>query len=244
MFNKYSKSKVISQFACLCTVIFSLSLEASSSINFVGFNAFNKSNLKQSSNLFDDYIHQLIPIAAKYGMKFGIYDVSHGGSRELDADVVTFGSVPNMEAFQAFFQDPDFAKISPMLHEALGGHQVIFTEGGFAPSQTKGHTLLSLVWLQGDTVSAVKALEDIQTKSFATFQKYGVSLQSESAGISSNKGLQQEILATTPPHQMEIWSMRDAHGYLQSENAKDAQNKAQHYIARSEDFWLKTRVVK
>jgi len=244
MFKKNSVSKVISQFACLCTVIFSLSLEASSAINFVGFNAFNKSNLKQSSSLFDDYINQLIPIAAKYGMKFGIYDVSHGGSSELDADVVTFGRVPDMKSFQAFFQDPDFVKISPMLHQALDGHQVIFTEGGFAPTQSKGHTLLSLVWLQGDTVGAVKALEDIQKNSFATFQKYGVSLQIESAGVSSNKGLQQEILATKPPHQMEIWSMRDAHGYLESENAKVAHKNAQRYIARSEDFWLKARVIK
>ena len=241
MLNQHLLSRVSRQLACLCTVLFSLSLEAANAIHFVGFNVFDKSNLKQSSALFDDYIHQLIPIAGKYGMEFGIYDVSHGGSAELDADVVTFGSVPDMDSFQAFFQDPEFAKISPMLHTALSGHQVIFTEGGFAPSPAEGHTLLSLVWLQGDPAKATKALDSIQAESLSAFNQYGVSLQSESVGVRSNKGLQQEILPTTPPHQMEIWSLRDAHGYLESAHAKAAHQKALHYISRAEDFWLKTR---
>ncbi len=151
MLLHHSLNKVLGRLACLCTIMFSLSLEAANAINFVGFNAFDKTDLKQSNRLFDNYIHQLIPIADKYGMTFGIYDVSHGGSETLDADVITFGSVPDMESFQAFFQDPEFAKISPMLHTALSGHQVIFTHSGFAPTPSRGHTLLSLLWLQGDT---------------------------------------------------------------------------------------------
>ena len=55
--------------------------------------------------MFDDYIRKLRPIMSRYGMTVDSYDVQHGGSDKLSADVVTFGSASDEESFQAFFQD-------------------------------------------------------------------------------------------------------------------------------------------
>ena len=138
---------------CLSVVLSALFLapaHAGETIHYIGFNQFVADHAADGSRVFNDYVHLLRPIMSRYGMTVDAYNVLHGGTEQLAADVVTFGSAPDEESFQAFFADPEFQEIFPMLAGALAGRQVIFTSDAFAPTgQESGHTLLSLNWVVG-----------------------------------------------------------------------------------------------
>ena len=181
----------------------------------------------------------------KYEMSLQIFDVVHGGSEKLKADRVTIGSVKDMETFQAFFGDPELQAILPMLNNALREHQVIFTSNSMEkPLTSKAHTLLSLNWLKGDDKqkeTAIKAMEQSNKKIQHTFKNYGVNQLATTMGLMSNKGLGQEVQPTQAPQQLELWSMRDAHGFFDNKEVIASTQETKKYIARAVKFWIKER---
>ena len=229
----------------LSTMFACLQAYASDNIHYIGFNKFVADNEAESSRVFDDYIHQLRPIMSRYGMTVDAFDVLHGGSAELPADVVTFGSAPDEESFQAFFADPELQEIFPMLVGALGGHEVIFTSGPFSVTGNEsGHTLLSLNWVDGDATDGVSRIQALNEKTSSVFGQYGVRQIDDTAGLMSNRGLAAEITPTAPPQLLELWSIRDAHGYFDDPLVQSTNKKAEAIISRSEAFWLKARVIR
>lgn len=218
---------------------------ATDTVHYVGFNKFVADHEAESSRVFDNYIHRLRPIMTRYGMTVDAYDVLHGGTGELPADVVTFGSAPDEASFQAFFADPEFQEIFPMLVGALGGHEVIFTSGPFAVAgHEAGHTLLSLSWVRGEAEESVGEIQALNENTSAVFDRYGVQQIADTAGLMSNRGLAAEITPTTPPQLLELWSIRDAHGYFDDPFVQATNKKTKDLITRSESFWLKERVIR
>lgn len=218
---------------------------ASGEIHYIGFNSFVTDQETESGIVFDDYIRKLRPIMSRYGMTVDSYDVEHGGSDKLPADVVTFGTASDEESFRAFFQDPDFQQIFPMLIEALGGHQVIFTSDPFAVSEKKGgHTLLTLEWVNGDPAAGLAKLQELNDEIRSVFGTYGVELEAQTAGVMSNRGLAAEVTQTTPPHLLELWSIRDAHGFFDDPVVRSSNEAAEHIVSRSESFWLRARKIR
>ncbi len=218
---------------------------ASGEIHYIGFNRFVADQETESGIVFDDYIRKLRPIMSRYGMTVDSYDVQHGGSDKLSADVVTFGSASDEESFQAFFQDPDFQQIFPMLFTALSDHQVIFTSDPFAVSGRKGgHTLLTLGWVDGDPVAGLARLQALNDEIRPVFATYGVELEAQTAGVMSNRGLAAEVTQTAPPHLLELWSIRDAHGFFDDPIVQSSNEAAEQVVSRSESFWLRPREIR
>jgi hypothetical protein len=217
---------------------------ANDKIHYIGFNAFLEENKGVSGRAFDDYIKNLLPIMKRYGMTFDIYNVVHGGSDDLQADVVTFGSVKNMAVFQKFFQDPDFIAIFPRLHGALSSHQVVFTTSAFEQQQkSSGHTLLSLNWLTGEPTASADKVAQLFNSTVNLFEQYGVNKLVSSTGLMSNKGLAADVEQTAPPHQVELWSIDNAHGFLDNAEVKKMHHNVKKLVQRSEDFWLEKRKI-
>ena len=229
----------------LLAVLSNVPARAADTIHYVGFNKFVTDQEAESGRVFDDYIHQLRPIMSRYGMTVDAYDVLHGGTEQLAADVVTFGSAPDEESFQAFFADPEFQQIFPMLVGALGGHQVIFTSGSFAVNgNATGHTLLSLNWVSGDTDVGVVKLQDLNHRISPVFDEYGVRQIAHSAGLMSSSGLAAEVTPTTPPQLLELWSINDAHGFFDDPLVQASNKEAEGLLSRNESFWLRLRDIR
>ncbi len=222
-----------------------LSAHASDVIHYIGFNKFNAGYEADNGRVFDEYIHHLRPIMSRYGMTVDAYDVLHGGTEDLSADVVTFGSAPDEESFQAFFADPEFQQLFPMLVGALGDHQVIFTSGAFAVTlKEPGHTLLSLNWVNGDAIAGVGKLQDLNHRISPVFDQYGVRQIAHTTGVMSNRGLAAEIAQTTPPQLLELWSIRDAHGFFDDPLVQASNKESEAVVSRSESFWLRQRNIR
>jgi hypothetical protein len=148
-----------------------------------------------------------------------------------------------MGVMQAFFRDPEFQAIFPLLHGALSGHQVIFTSSEFNPKlKPNTHTLLALNWLKEDTKESQLKLKSLFSTLTKTQRQYGVNQLEKTSGLFSNTGLSpDEIQPTAAPHQIELWSLEDAHGYLDHSDTQKANKQAKEYIQRSEDFWITAR---
>lgn len=229
----------------LLAVIANLPAHATDTIHYVGFNKFVADHEADSGRVFDDYIHQLRPIMARYGLTVDAYDVLHGGTEDLSADVVTFGSAPDEESFQAFFADAEFQQLFPMLVGALGDHQVIFTSEAFAlTGQEAGHALLSLNWVNGDAAEGVATLQDLNHRISPVFEQYGAQQIAYTAGLMSSRGLAAEITPTVPPQLLELWSISDAHGFFDDPLVQASNKEADAMISRNESFWLKARDVR
>jgi len=233
---------------CLSVVLsafFLVPAHAGDTIHYIGFNQFIADHAADSGRVFDDYIHQLRPIMSRYGMTVDAYDVLHGGTEQLAADVVTFGSAPDQESFQAFFADPEFQEIFPMLAGALGGHQVIFTSDAFAlTGREPGHTLLSLNWVDGDAAEGVAKLQDLNHRISPVFDRYGAHQIAHTAGVMASRGLAAEVTATTPPQLLELWSISDAHGFFDDPLVQASNKEAELLLTRSESFWLRLRDIR
>ena len=146
------RTSLVTLLAALC----SMPALASGEIHYIGFNRFVADHEAQSSVTFDEYLGKLRPIMDRYGMTVEAYDVLHGGSDQLSANIVTFGTAKDQESFQAFFSDAEFQQVFPMLIGALSEHQVVFTSGPFAiDSEHHGNTLLSMSWFDGDQVEGI-----------------------------------------------------------------------------------------
>jgi hypothetical protein len=218
---------------------------ASGEIHYIGFNRFVAAQAMESGTIFDDYIRQLRPIMSRYGMTVDSYDVQHGGSDELTADVITFGTATDNESFQAFFEDPEFQQIFPMLLAALSDHQVIFTSDPFAVRSQKGaHTLLTLDWVNGDSDAGLARLEALNDKLRPVFGTYGVELAAQTSGVMSNRGLAAEVTPTAPPQLLELWSIRDAHGFFDDPVVRSSTEAKDQVLSRSEAFWLSPREIR
>jgi hypothetical protein len=218
---------------------------ADDNIHYIGFNKFGDDPKIDSSRLFDDYIVQLRPIMTRYGMTLEAYDVVHGGSEQLSADVLTFGSAPDQAAMQAFFSDPEFQEAFPMLVDAVSDHQVIFTAEAFAVDrQAAGHTLLSLNWVAGETANGVQQLQELNKRVSPLFEHYDVQQTGNAVGAMSSHGLAGEITTTTPPQLLEMWSMGDAHGFFDDPQVIAVHKEAAKLVSRSEAFWLQSREIR
>ncbi len=230
----------------LCAILVPYLLaQANTEIYYIGFNRFVTDNGTDSGVVFDDYIRELRPIMERYGMTVESYDVLHGGSDDLAADVVTFGTAPDQDSFQAFFHDPEFQQIFPRLLGALSDHQVIFTSDPFSISDREdGHTLLKLVWMGGDVTAGLARLEAINAEISPLYGRYGVELAAQTAGVLSNRGLASEVIATIPPHRLELWSIRNAHEFFDDPAVQDNHQAAEKVVSRSESFWLKGREIR
>jgi len=223
----------------------SLPANAGDTVHYVGFNKFVADHEADSGQIFDDYIHRLRPIMSRYGLTVDAYDVLHGGTDELSANVVTFGSAPDEESFQAFFADPEFQQLFPMLIGALGDHQVIFTSSAFTVGEREsGHTLLSLNWVEGDATEGVVKLQDLNDRMSPVFRQYGVRQIAHSTGVMSNRGLAAEITPTTAPQLLELWSIRDAHGFFDDPLVQASNGEAEAVTSRNESFWLRLREIR
>ena len=210
-------------------------------IHYIGFNSFHPGEHRQSAQDFDDYIGELRPIMDRYGMTLAVYNVVHGGSQALPADVVTFGTATDQQSFQAFFADPALHAIFPTLLGALSGHQVVFTSGPFLPdADGQEHLLLQLDWLPAATEKPAKLREESSAYSQAQ-QRYGVRQVAQSTGIMSNRGLAADVQDTVPPQSLEIWRMRDAHGFFDDPDVQTVHDRIEALVDRSEAFWLTPR---
>jgi hypothetical protein len=237
--------KLLSKVFLIGIMIVARPATATDEIHYIGFNKFETMDVTNSSDAFNEYIRQLTPIMSRYGMTVQSYDVVHGGSKALDADVVTFGSARNQESFQAFFQDPEFQKIFPLLIGALSEHQVIFTGRPFAiTGKDNGHTLLSLSWVKGDPVKSLAKLGMLNEGISQVFDTYGVQQIAQASGVMSSRGLAEEVTQTSPPELLELWSMDDAHGFYDDPLVKAASDDVANLVLHSESFWLKPRNIR
>ena len=181
---------------------------------------------------------------ARYGMTLEVYDVAYGDSKDINADVVTFGTAKDMPTFQQFFQDPELHEIMPMLEQSLNSHQVIFTSGSLEKQyKSNANTLLSLLWFKGDHSNASESVAMLTNKVTGKFFQYGVQKLTTAQGLMSNKGLGTENEQTLPPQQVELWSMTDAHGYFDDPQVINIEKKVKNYTSRSDNFWLKPRLI-
>jgi hypothetical protein len=221
-------------------ILTSLSVTADT-VHYIGFNKFRDSKDSESAAAFDSYIGDLLPIMARYGMVLEVYSVVHGGSETLDADVLTFGTAPDMEAFQQFFQDPQLQQIMPTLIGALSGHQVVFTAGEFMPSNSAGgHLMLQLDWLK-DGIEGSDSYHEQLAGYAPAATRYGVTREAASTGIMSNRGLAAEVVEVEAPQAMMLWRMRDAHGFFDDPQVIRTNRQIDALVSHSEAFWLKSR---
>lgn len=210
-------------------------------IHYIGFNSFHSDERAKSAQAFDDYVHKLRSIMDRYGMTLAVYNVVHGGSEALPADVVTFGTAKDQQSFQAFFADPALHAIFPTLVGALSGHQVIFTSGPFVPdSGGREHLLLQLDWLEAAPGAQAKLRSESSAYQRAQ-QRYGVRQVAQSTGIMSNRGLAAEVRDTAPPQSLEMWRMQDAHGFFDDPDVQSVHHSIEALVDRSEAFWLTPR---
>lgn len=218
---------------------------AEGKVHFIGFNSLKTENKAHHQETFDAYIRKLKPILAKYGVITDVYDVVFGGDGSVKADLVTFGTAKDQESFQAFFQDPEFHKIFPMLLDALDEHQVVFTADAFSPDTEAipGHTFLALNWLKGDVADARKEVDVLVEKLAPYNKKYGARKIAFGSGMYSNKGLATEVVDTVPPQFVELWSIEDAHGLFEDANAKEIFKQTSAIVERSESYWLQERKI-
>lgn len=237
--------KLANKVFLMVIMIAAIPATANDEIHYIGFNKFETQDVTNSGNAFNEYIRQLTPIMSRYGMTVQSYDVVHGGSDALDADVVTFGSARSQESFQAFFQDPEFQRIFPMLIGALSEHQVIFTGRPFAiTGKDNGHTLLSLNWVKGDPGQTLARLNMLNEGISQVFDTYGVRQIAKASGVMSSRGLAGEVIQTSPPELLELWSMDNAHGFFDDPLVKAASEDAENLVLHSESFWLKPRNIR
>ena len=209
-------------------------------VHYIGFNQFTAAETAVDGKNFDNYIRRLRPILARHEMPLTILDVVHGGSAELPASVVTIGTARNLEAFQAFFADPELQDIFPSLVTALDDHQVVFTDDPLEVGNSL--TLLELTWSDSDTPgSELRAIESTVAHLYET---YGVTRVSESTGSMSNRGLAAEVSPTTPPGRLVVWSMADPHGFLENSLVRTARARAAALVDRIESFWLRPRSIR
>jgi len=219
--------------------------QASNEIHYIGFNRFVAGQEGASSRAFNEYIRKLHPIMSRYGMTVQTFDVVHGGTEDLAADVVSFGSANDEESFQAFFEDPEFQQIFPILIGALSDHQVIFTSGPFSiAGEKRGQLLLSLEWVEGQAAAGVAKLRDLNGQPSAVFDTYGVREIAHTAGVMSSRGLAGEITPTVPPHLLELWAIDDPHGFLDDPLVRSASVEAEGLLSRKESFWLRLRDIR
>lgn len=218
---------------------------AQGEVHFVGFNSLKIENKEQHKKTFDAYIKKLRPILARHGVTTDVYDVVFGGDGNVKADFVTFGTAKDSESFQAFFQDPDFHAVFPMLLGVLQDHQVVFTPTAFAPDADAipGHTYLALNWLKGDAEKARKGIDAITHKLAPYNKKYGARKIAFGMGVYSNKGLAADVVDTVPPQFVELWSIRDAHGLFEDEKAATIFKETDGLVERSETYWLQERKI-
>ena len=214
---------------------------AANEIHYVGFNRFAGAG---SGAQFDDYIKRLRPIMRRYDMTVETFDVLHGGSDDLAADVITFGTAVDEESFHAFFQDPEFQNIFPLLIEALAEHEVIFTAGPFGVTGVQqDHTWLALSWVGGDEDASTAKLVSLNETLEPVFSAYGVAEIATAKGVTSNRGLV-EVAPGVAPHLIELWSIRDAHGYFDDPLFKTVSEQVKQLLSRSESFWLTRRDIR
>lgn len=237
--------KILKSVTLIASLLLTPALQADEArIHYMGFNAFAADKAK-SGRAFDAYLEKLAPIMKRYGMTADAYNVMHGGSDNLKADVVTFGTAKDQASFQAFFQDAEFQAIFPMLFGALEDHQVIFTGGVFMPSPKDGtHTLLSASWFKGDSAAAMETIAGAHKNMKPVFEKYGVQMMAHTAGVYANQGLAADVKDTHAPQLLELWSVKDAHGFFDDPMQVEANNKVKALLSRSEDFWIVKRPIK
>lgn len=229
--------------ALFAAVIFLVSLPVAAgdaTVHYLGFNAFG-ADKAESGKIFDAYMEKLRPIMHRYGMTVEAYNVLHGGSDKLKADVITFGTAKDQQSFQAFFQDAEFQAIFPMLFGALEDHQVVFTATDFEPRKLPAgsHTLLSATWPKEE--AGLKKIGALHHKLAPVYEKYGVAMQAHSSGVYSNRGLGAEISDTLPPALVELWAVRDAHGLFDDPDMKQTSEEMRGLADRTEDFWIAPR---
>jgi len=89
--------------------------------------------------------------------------------------------------------------------------------------------------------TAATVIEQSNQKIQHTFDSYGVNQLVTTVGIMSNKGLGQEVKTTIAPQYVELWSMRDAHGFFENKQVIASNQKTKEYIKRAENLWIKER---
>lgn len=230
----------------LAILVSSLPSVAEGEVHFIGFNSLKAENKAEHTKTFDAYIKKLRPILRRYDVTTDVYDVVFGGDGNVKADFVTFGTAKDQKSFEAFFQDPEFHAIFPMLIGGLSEHQVVFTPQAFAPDgeAIPGHTFLALNWLKDDTQKSRSAIEAITEKLEPFNRKYGARKIAFGMGVYSNKGLAADVVDTTPPQFVELWSIRDAHGLFEDEKAKVIFSETKNLVERSESYWLRERDIR
>ena len=124
---------------------------------------------------------------------------------------------------------------------ALSRHQVIFSADEFMPGEYgPGALLLQLDWLDATPAAAERyqaLLDDYQAAS----ARYGVTRLASSAGTMANQGLEAEVTEVEPPQAMELWHMRDAHGFYDDSRVQETNRKIEALVNRSAAFWLELR---
>jgi hypothetical protein len=225
---------------CIGLIISSLNTLAAE-VHYIGFNKFNAQQRETSARAFDNYTRDLRPIMARHGMTLQVYSVVHGASKEIEADAITFGTAPDQQSFQAFFQDPDLQAIFPTLVAALSRHQVVFTAGEFNPEHSGTDALLLQMDWFDESPSNGMQYQALLEQYAPVIAKYGVRRLASSKGIMSNLGLAGEIVARPAPQAMELWSMQDAHGFFDDPKVKQTNHKISALVTRSEAFWLRRR---
>ncbi len=239
--------KLLIKFALMVVLLLGTAMPsfAEGMVHFIGFNSLKVDNKAHHKDTFDAYIKRLKPILAKYDVTTDVYDVVFGGDGEIKADFITFGTAKDQQSFQAFFQDPEFHQIFPMLLGALDEHQVIFTAEAFSPDAEAipGHTFLALNWLKGDVVEARKEVDALVQKLAPYNKKYGARKIAFGSGVYSNKGLAAEVVDTTAPQFVELWSIKDAHGLFEDIKAKEIFKETASIVERSESYWLQERKI-
>ena len=211
----------------------------SAPVYYIGFNYFTGDGGDPEVWTFSHYIEQVEPIMARYGMTLETYRVANGRTNALPAHAITFGAAPDQERFAAFFADPDFQEIFPMLTGIIENHTVIFTPEPYSLKDAEGlgETVFSVGWIKPGAEHRA-AVEDGDAQMRQVGEAYGLALLTRAAGLMANEGLAAEITEVTPPDYIELWRIEDPHGLLNDPQYKETVVKARAHVEKSASYWL------
>ena len=149
-------TKILTTTFFLLFVTITPALAQQGPVHFVGFNTLKAGD--EAKATFKDYVEKLTPIMAKHNMSVDVLEVLDDHESELKTSFITFGSGPGMADMQAFFRDPEFHAIFPILLGIIEDHNVVFVDKNLARNIKQGDEyLLAAGWSENQKLNTLHA---------------------------------------------------------------------------------------
>lgn len=207
-------------------------------INYIGFNTLKSDNKQVHHAAFHRYVTAVLPIMAKYGMALKVFRVEHNSNPEMPVDFITFGTAPDQEKFQAFFQDKDFQAQFPNLVNAIGAHFVTFNDQTIMPSGQRADMQLALEWLSEKTPESEQKMAQINDTLVQLGRSMGATQTHLATGVLASVGLSNDVMPVEPPTSVSVWQMTDPHGFLESKEVQSLNKELSEILREYRTYWI------